>query len=132
MRRLPFLNSSASSGRDTDKFAGCGYEDRAANGIRYIPKYANCVISGKVSESYDYGTHTVFVAGVTQSFVLSSEPSVTYQYYFDNIKPKPQPPKEGKKGFICKICGYVYEGDSLPEDFICPLCKHGASDFDPN
>jgi len=89
------------------------------------------VISAEVSDSYDYGTHTVFIADVTQSLVLSDEPSVTYQYYFDNIKPKPQPPSENKKGFVCKICGYVYEGDSLPDDFICPLCKHGAADFEP-
>ena len=119
------------SGRDTDKFADCSYDDRTANGVRYVPENVNCVISGKVCDSYDYGTHTVFVADVTQSIVLSSEPSVSYQYYFDNIKPKPQPAVEHKKGFVCKICGYVYEGDSLPDDFICPLCKHGAADFEP-
>jgi flavin reductase (DIM6/NTAB) family NADH-FMN oxidoreductase RutF len=118
------------SGKDTDKFAGCGYNDRTANGIRYVSKQTNCVISAKVVNSYDYGTHTVFMADVTQSLALSDEPSATYQYYFDNIKPKPQPPKEAKKGFVCKICGYTYEGESLPEDFICPLCKHGARDFE--
>ena len=119
------------SGRDADKFAGCGYDDRAANGVRYVPEGANGVISGAVEESYDYGTHTLFIAEVTQSFILSSEPSVTYQYYFDNIKPKPQPKTEPKKGYVCKICGYEYEGETLPEDFICPLCKHGAADFEP-
>jgi len=118
------------SGRDTDKFSNSKYEDRAVNGIRYVPEYTNSVICAKVCESYDYGTHTVFIADVTQSFMLSSEPSVTYQYYFANIKPKPQPQQEGKKGFVCKICGYVYEGASLPEDYICPLCKHGATDFE--
>jgi len=118
-----------SSGKETDKFAGCGYTDRAANGILYINEHANCMIAAKVIESHDYSTHTVFTAAVTQSKVLSNERSVTYQYYFDNIKPKPQPPKE-KKGFVCRICGYVHEGDSLPKDFICPLCKHGAEDFD--
>jgi flavin reductase (DIM6/NTAB) family NADH-FMN oxidoreductase RutF len=119
------------SGNDTDKFAGCRYDKRAANGIRYVPEHTNCVISAKISDSFDYGTHTVFIAEVTQSFVLSDEPSVTYQYYFDNIKPKPQPPGEDKKGFVCKICAYVHEGDSLPKDFICPLCKHGVQDFEP-
>jgi flavin reductase (DIM6/NTAB) family NADH-FMN oxidoreductase RutF len=118
------------SGKDTDKFADCGYDDRTVNGIRYVPKQTNCVISAKVVNSYDYGTHTMFIADVTQSLTLSDEPSATYQYYFDNIKPKPQPPKEAKKGFVCKICGYTYEGESLPEDFICPLCKHGAQDFE--
>ena len=120
------------SGRDTNKFAGYEFYERTVNEICYVKEHTNCVISAKVSQSYDYGTHTLFIADITQSFVLSGEPSVTYQYYFDNIKPKPQPPKEGKKGFICKICGYVYEGDSLPEDFICPLCKHGSADFEVN
>jgi rubredoxin len=96
-----------------------------------LTKNANAVISAKVSESFDYGTHTLFIADVTQCFTLSADPSVTYQYYFDNIKPKPPAPKEHKKGFVCKICGYVYEGDTLPADFICPLCKHGAQDFEP-
>jgi len=124
------------SGRDTDKFADVAYDNRTSNGIRYIPGQSNCVISGKVADTYDYGTHTLFIADITESIVLSNEPSVTYQYYFDNIKPKPQPKafdehSEKKKGFVCKICGYVYEGDTLPDDFICPLCKHGAVDFEP-
>jgi len=119
------------SGRDSDKFADCGYTARAANGIRYVPEHTNGVIAAKVTESFDYGTHTLFVADITQAFVLSGEPSATYQYYFNHIKPKPQAPKEQKKGFVCKICGYVYEGDALPGDFICPLCKHGAEDFEP-
>jgi flavin reductase (DIM6/NTAB) family NADH-FMN oxidoreductase RutF len=124
-----------SSGRDKDKFEGCECNERSAdevrtaNGLRYAPKYSNCVISAKVIDSNDYGTHTVFVADVTQSIVLSNERSLTYQYYFDNIKPKSQPQK--KKGFICKICNYIYEGDSLPDDYICPLCKHGIQDFEP-
>jgi len=119
------------SGRGTDKFTDCGHDERTANGIRYLPNHTNGVISAKVSESFDYGTHTVFIADVTQSLVLSDEQSVTYQYYFDRIKPKPQPPQDGRKGFVCKICAYVFEGESLPEDFICPLCKHGAQDFEP-
>ena len=118
------------SGRDTDKFDGCGYGDRAANGIRYVPEYVNGVISAKVSSAFDYGSHTLFVADVTQTFALSREPSVTYQYYFDNIKPKPRPPAENKKGYVCRICGYIHEGDELPEDIICPICKHGAADFE--
>jgi len=125
-----FQQFGFSSGKDTDKFEGCAYNDRAANGIRYVSEHTNSVIAGKVINSYDYGTHTIFVADITQSIVLSNERSVTYQYYFDNIKPKPQPPKESKKGYICKICGYFHEGD-LPADFICPLCKHGAADFEP-
>ena len=122
------------SGSDTDKFADCENETRTRNGIRYLPKYTNCVIAAKVCDTYDYGTHSIFVADVTESFILSKEPSLTYQYYFDNIKPKPQlagQSAEKKKGFVCIICGYVYEGDSLPDDFICPLCKHGAVDFEP-
>jgi flavin reductase (DIM6/NTAB) family NADH-FMN oxidoreductase RutF len=119
------------SGRDTDKFDGFGDAVRSANGVRYIPKYTSGMISGKVVESYDYGTHTLFVADVTEAAVLSDVPSVTYQYYFDNIKPKPPRPGQGKKGYVCKICGYVYEGEPLPDDFICPLCKHGAADFEP-
>ena len=118
------------SGRNVDKFAGCGYDVRAENGIRYVPEHTNAVISAKVAESYDYGTHTLFIADVTEAIVLSNERSVTYQYYFDNIKPKPEPPKE-KKGYICKICGYVYEGETLPDGFICPICKHPAQDFEP-
>ncbi len=116
------------SGRDTDKFTGCDYSDRTENGIKFIEKYSNAVISGKVIETVDCGTHTLFIAEVTESRVLSAEPSVTYQYYFDHIKPKPE---VKKTGFVCKICGYVYEGETLPDDFICPLCKHPASDFDP-
>ena len=124
------------SGINTDKFTDVTYNDRTINDIRYIPDSTNCVISAKVADSYDYGTHTLFIADITESKVLSKKPSVTYQYYFDNIKPKPQPkPEDGqtekKKGFVCKICGYVYEGDTLPDDFICPLCKHPASDFEP-
>jgi flavorubredoxin/flavin reductase (DIM6/NTAB) family NADH-FMN oxidoreductase RutF/rubredoxin len=119
------------SGRDTDKFADCKNDERTANGIRYLPDYTNAVISAKVSEHHDYGTHILFIADITFSFVLSNEPSVTYQYYFDNIKPKPPTPKKDRKGFVCKICAYVFDGSVLPDDFICPLCKHGASDFEP-
>ena len=119
------------SGRDTaDKFDGAE-PVRTANGLRYVPEASNAVISGRVVETVDCGTHTLFIADVTEARVLSDTPSATYAYYFEHIKPKPQPVGEEKKGFVCKICGYVYEGDTLPEDFICPLCKHGAEDFEP-
>ena len=118
------------SGRDTDKFAGCGYDCRTVNGIRYVPEFTNAVISGKVISATDYGTHTLFVADVAEAEVLSNVPSVTYQYYFDHIKPKPAAAGKKKTGWVCKICGYVYEGEDLPEDFVCPLCKHGAEDFE--
>ena len=119
------------SGRDTDKFDGFESDERTVNGIRYIADYVNCVISAKVISTEDFDTHTVFFADITQAFVQSNTPSATYQYYFDNIKPKPGKPLNNKVGFICKICGYIHEGDTLPEDFICPLCKHSAIDFEP-
>ena len=118
------------SGRDVEKFDG-KYEIRVSeNGLVYLSQYANAVISGKVVDALDYGTHTLFVADVTEARVLSSEPSVTYSYYFEHIKPKPQPKEDSKPGWVCKICGYVYESEDLPADFICPLCKHGAEDFE--
>ena len=120
------------SGRDTDKFADTDFVDvRTENGIRYVPVYANSAIAATVTESFDYGTHTLFVADVTQAFLLSFEPSATYRYYFDSIKPTPKKNAEKKKGYSCKICGFFYEGDVLPDDYICPLCKHGAEDFEP-
>lgn len=118
------------SGGKVDKFAGVSYDDRSANGLRYIPEHVSGVISGRVLSDTDCGTHTLFFADVTEAFTLSNERSVTYQYYFDHIKPAPPRPKEGKTGFVCKICGYVHEGDKLPKDFVCPLCKHGAEDFE--
>jgi len=117
------------SGRDTDKFANSDYNTRTQNGICYIPEYTNGVISAKIIEALDYETHTLFVADMVQAFSLSDNSSMTYQYYFDNVKPKT--PTNHKKGFVCKICGYVYENASLPNDFICPLCKHGAESFEP-
>ena len=126
-----FQHFGFQSGRDTDKFDGTFPAARSANGLAYLTEYANAFISAKVIDALDYGTHTLFIAEVTESAVLSPAPSVTYAYYFEHIKPKPQPVEENKKGFVCKICGYVYEGDELPADFICPLCKHGAEDFEP-
>ena len=118
------------SGRNINKFADCESEHRSENGLLYLPKYTNSFISGKVYETKDCGSHTVFIADVTEAAVLSSTPSITYQYYFDNVKPKAKPTGKAKTGYICKICGYVYEGDPLPADFICPLCKHGAEVFE--
>jgi flavorubredoxin/flavin reductase (DIM6/NTAB) family NADH-FMN oxidoreductase RutF len=126
-----FQRFGFASGKDTDKFADCAYDTRTANGIRYVPEHTNAVISAKVTETLDYGSHTLFIAEITQAIVLSAEKSVTYQYYFDHIKPAPKKTAEPKKGFVCKICGYEYEGDVLPADYICPLCKHGAEDFEP-
>jgi flavin reductase (DIM6/NTAB) family NADH-FMN oxidoreductase RutF len=126
-----FKQFGFSSGKDTDKFYGCDYTAHSANGIKYLTEHTNGVISAKVNETIDCGTHTLFIADVTEAFTLSNVPSVTYQYYFDHIKPKPQQPKEKKTGFVCKICGYVYEGENMPEDFICPWCKHGSKDFEP-
>ena len=125
-----FKKFGFSSGRDGDKFTEEEKRNRTLNGLTYIAEATNAVISAKVIDSMDYGTHTVFVAEVTEAKVLSDAKSVTYQYYFDHIKPKPGSYEEKKRGYVCKICGYVYEGDELPEDFICPLCKHGASDFE--
>ena len=119
------------SGRDTDKFAGKNYPT-TENGLYYLPEYANAVISAKVVDTCDYGTHSLFVAEVTEAKTLNQDKSVTYEYYQSNIKPKPQAqPKqeEEKEKWVCKICGYVHEGE-LPEDFICPWCKHPASDFE--
>ena len=116
------------SGRNTEKFQNTDYSTRAENGILYLNKYTNAVLCAKVTETRDLGTHTEFLADVTKASVLNNDTSMTYQYYFDNVKPKPT---TKKKGYVCKICGYVYEGNTLPPDFICPWCKHGVSDFEP-
>ena len=118
------------SGRDTDKFAGATYP-QTENGLNYLSNYANAVLSAKVVGIHDYGTHTLFVAEVTEGKKLSDEPSVTYEYYQKNIKPRPAAKVEGgKKKWVCKICGYTHEGETLPDDFICPWCKHPAEDFE--
>ena len=125
-----FKNFGFVTGRDTDKFARYNESTRTINGIRYLTENVNAVISAHVTDILDCGTHSVFIADVTQAFILSAEPSATYQYYFDHIKPKPQAAAHQKVGYICKICGYIYEGEPLPSDFICPICKHGAADFE--
>ena len=121
------------SGRDVDKFAGFGGAERGENGILYVTEGANAWMSGKVVSSVDLGTHTLFLADVLDADMLSEVPSVTYAYYQAHIKPKPQAPARqsgDKKRWVCRVCGYIYEGDTLPEDFICPICKHPASDFE--
>ena len=116
------------SGRDVNKMEGLEDFDRAENGIIYLTKGANAYISAKVVQTTDLGSHTLFLADVTDGDVLNDVPSVTYAYYHKNIKPQPQETK--KTGWRCKICGYIYEGEELPADFICPICKHGAEDFE--
>ena len=118
------------SGRTADKFAGVEDISRTANGLVVLPRHVCAVISLKVDQYVDMGSHGMFVCSVVESRVLSSTPAMTYAYYQANVKPKPEQPA-GKKGWVCKICGYVYEGEKLPDDFVCPLCKHGAADFEP-
>ncbi|MGN1315401.1 MAG: flavin reductase [Lachnospiraceae bacterium] len=121
------------SGKDVDKFEGFDGYAVGANGINYITEGCNGYISVKVEQTLDLGTHTLFIGLVTDMDVLNDVPSTTYTYYQENIKPKPQAPQGGggkKTVWVCKICGYVYEGEELPADYICPLCKHPASDFE--
>ncbi len=124
-----FRNFGFQSGRVADKFSGFKDVKRSRNGLYYITDSANAYLSCKVTEMHDLGSHTLFVAEITDGEVLSGDESVTYSYYFKNIKPAPQPKPEVKKGWVCSVCGYVYEGEELPADFICPVCKHPASDF---
>ena len=116
------------SGRNVDKFEDCE-PLRSDNGLVVLPRYINSFMSLAVEQYIDLDTHGMFICTVTEARVLSDRETMTYTYYHENVKPKPE--TEGKKGYVCKICGYVYEGDELPEDFICPLCKHGAADFEP-
>lgn len=127
----PFEHFGFQSGRDVNKFEHCEVELRSENGLLYLPKYINACFQCVVTKSIDLGTHTMFIAMVMDAKVLSNSPSITYAYYQQYIKPKPEPSTTagGKKRWVCEVCGYVYEGDELPDDFICPLCKHGKSDF---
>ena len=115
------------SGRNTDKFADTE-PLRSDNGLAFLPRYINSFMSLKVVQYVDLDTHGMFICDVTEARVLSDKETMTYTYYLDSVKPKPQ--TEGVKGYVCKICGYIYEGDTLPDDIICPLCKHGAIDFE--
>ena len=123
-----FENFGFRSGRNVDKFANCS-PMRSDNGLVFLPHYINSFMSLKVEDYIDLGTHGMFICSVTEARVINRVETMTYTYYQKNVKPKPA--TEGKKGWVCKVCGYVYEGDELPEDFICPLCKHGAADFEP-
>ncbi len=116
------------SGRNVDKFKDCE-PLKSDNGLVFLPHYINAFMSLKVEQYVDLDSHGMFICSVTEARVLSDKETMTYTYYQNNVKPKPQ--TEGKKGWVCKVCGYIYEGDELPEDFICPLCKHGVADFEP-
>ena len=122
-----FQHFGFQSGRDLDKFADC-QPLRSDNGLIFLPKYINAFMSLKVEQYVDLDTHGMFICTVTEARVLSDKETMTYTYYQDNVKPKPE--TEAKKGWVCKICGYVYEGEELPDDFVCPLCKHGPADFE--
>ena len=116
------------SGRSIDKFEGCE-PLRSDNGLVFLPRHINSFMSLEVVQYVDLDTHGMFICEITEARVINDDPSMTYAYYHENVKPKPQ--TEGKKGFVCTVCGFIYEGDTLPEDYICPLCKHGAADFEP-
>lgn len=123
-----FQNFGFQSGRAADKFAGQEIL-RSDNGLAFLPQFINSFMSLKVEQYVDLDTHGMFICTVTEARVISHVETMTYTYYQENVKPKPQ--TEGKKGWVCKVCGYIYEGDELPEDFVCPLCKHGPADFEP-
>lgn len=123
-----FENFGFRSGRETDKFDGCT-PPRSDNGLAFLPKYINSFMSLKVEQYIDLETHGMFICSITEARIISDAETMTYTFYQNNVKPKPK--TDGIKGYVCKVCGYVYEGEELPEDFICPLCKHGASDFEP-
>ena len=123
-----FQNFGFQSGRTADKFAAID-ELRSDNGLRFLPRYINSFMSLKVETYIDLDTHGMFICSVTEARVLEDKPTMTYTYYLENVKPKPE--TAGKKGYVCKVCGWVYEGENLPEDIVCPLCKHGYADFEP-
>ena len=116
------------SGRAVDKFAGCA-PLQSDNGLVFLPRYINAFFSLKVEQYVDLDTHGMFICSITEARVISDAETMTYTYYQQNVKPKPE--TQGKKGYVCKVCGYIYEGEELPEDIVCPLCKHGAADFEP-
>ena len=124
-----FQHYGFQSGRNTDKFAGVQGMARSTNGIYYIPYCTSAFLSAKVTQTVEFETHTLFIADVTEAKLLSNVPSMTYAYYFANVKPKPAALQK-QTGWVCKICGWVYEGEELPPDIVCPLCKHGAADFE--
>ena len=123
-----FENFGFRSGRAVDKFEGI-QELRSDNGLRFLPRHINSFLSLKVEQYVDLGTHGMFICVVTEARVCGSRETMTYTHYQNHVKPKPA--TEGKQGFVCKVCGWVYEGSELPEDILCPICKHGAADFEP-
>ena len=123
-----FQHFGFQSGKNVDKFADFSHAQRAANGLLFLDKYSNAFICCKVTEQVDLGTHIMFICDVVQCANLNQSETMSYTYYQQNVKPKPD---AEKKGYVCKICGWVYEGEELPEDLICPLCKRGAADFEP-
>jgi len=123
-----FQHFGFQSGRNVDKFSGC-QELRSDNGLRFLPRYINSFMSLKVEQYVDLDTHGMFICSVTEARVISDRNTMSYTYYQNNVKLQPE--TDGKKGYVCKVCGWVYEGDTLPDDIICPLCKHGAADFEP-
>lgn len=124
-----FKRFGMQSGRDVNKFVGFEDAERAPNGIYILSRYANAYLSCRLLRTVDLGSHTLFIAALEDAQVLSDRPGCTYGYYQSDIKPKPQPAQ--KKGWVCSVCGHVYEGGELPDDYICPLCKHGKEDFRP-
>ena len=126
-----FKHFGFQSGKTTDKFQGYSASKRSENGIYYITEGTNAYISASVEQTIDLGSHTMFIAAVEDMEVLADEPSASYAYYQSSIKPQPEAkPSQGKTAWRCPVCGYIYEGEELPPDFICPLCKHPASDFE--
>lgn len=123
-----FKHFGYQSGKDVDKFLNFIHTKRTANGVLYITKNTNAYLSAWVQDEINLDTHVMFIAQLVDAEILSEKPTVTYDFYQKNIKPKPE--ATASKGWRCKICGYVYEGEELPADFICPICKHGAIDFE--
>ena len=123
-----FKHFGYQSGRNINKFENFSDTKRSPNGVLYITKDTNAFMSAYAKQEIDLGTHTLFIGQLVAAEVLSEKPTVTYDFYQNNIKPKPE--NAAKKGWRCKICGYVYEGEELPPDFICPWCKHGVQDFE--
>ena len=123
-----FQNFGFQSGRTADKFAGIP-QKRTENGLRVLPEHVNAVMALAVESYVDVGTHGMFICRVVESHTLSELDSMTYDYYHKNVKTSQPAPT--KKGFVCQVCGWVYEGDTLPDDIVCPICKHGAADFKP-
>lgn len=127
-----FQRFGFASGRNVNKFAEDATIFRAANGIAYLPEYTNAMMACTVQDTVDMGTHTLFVVSMEQALTFNKVPTMTYSYYQSNVKPKPAAAAApaGKKQWVCRVCGHVYEGEELPADYICPICKHGAVDFE--